>query len=92
MSGVDKSKTGYKKIEFCGQQAARDAIKYFWVDTCCIDKSNHVELSEAINSVFRWYQTATKCYVYLSDVLASKFDYPFHFSYGPPLGINVVVL
>jgi hypothetical protein len=38
------------------------------VDTCCIDKANAIELAEAINSMFRWYRDATKCYVYLSDV------------------------
>jgi hypothetical protein len=42
------------------------------VDTCCIDKSNAVELQEAINSMFRWYQNAVKCYVYLSDVSTKK--------------------
>jgi hypothetical protein len=61
-------KTGYTKIRFCGEQAARDGLQYFWVDTCCINKSNYTELSEAINSMFRWYQNAIKCYVYLSDV------------------------
>jgi hypothetical protein len=38
------------------------------VDTCCIDKKNAVELGAAINSMFRWYQNAVRCYVYLSDV------------------------
>jgi hypothetical protein len=47
-------------------------LKYFWVDTCCIDKSSSAELSEAINSMFRWYQKATRCYVYLSDVSIRK--------------------
>ncbi|SMQ53070.1 unnamed protein product [Zymoseptoria tritici ST99CH_3D7] len=61
---------GYAKIRFCGAQAARDGLEYFWVDTCCIDKTNTVELQTAINSMFRWYQNATKCYVYLSDVSA----------------------
>ncbi|ORY15390.1 NACHT domain-domain-containing protein [Clohesyomyces aquaticus] len=65
-------KAGYDKIYFCGQQAERDGLRYFWVDTCCIDKSNHVELQEAINSMFRWYQNAAKCYVYLSDVSTTK--------------------
>jgi hypothetical protein len=65
---VLKEKAGYQKIEFCGKQAASDGLQYFWVDTCCIDKSNSTELSEAINSMFRWYQNAAKCYVYLSDV------------------------
>ena len=62
------TKAGYRKIQFCAEQAARDGLQYFWVDTCCIDKSNNTELSEAINSMFRWYCNAAKCYVYLSDV------------------------
>jgi hypothetical protein len=61
-------KEGYQKIRFCAQQAERDGLKYFWVDTCCIDKTNSQELQEAINSMFDWYQKAKKCYVYLSDV------------------------
>ena len=70
--GTSKSNAGYDKIRFCGQQAERDDLRYFWVDTCCIDKSNSVELQEAINSMFSWYQNAAKCYVYLSDVSATK--------------------
>jgi hypothetical protein len=67
-SGSGRVKPGYAKIEFCGQQATKDGLRYFWVDTCCIDKSNHTELSEAIASMFRWYRNAAKCYAYLSDV------------------------
>ena len=26
----------YNKIIFCGEQAARDGLQYFWVDACCI--------------------------------------------------------
>ncbi|KAF1828131.1 HET-domain-containing protein [Decorospora gaudefroyi] len=61
-------KEGYCKIRFCAQQAKRDGLDYFWVDTCCIDKANNTELSKAINSMFRWYQNAKRCYVFLSDV------------------------
>jgi Heterokaryon incompatibility protein (HET) len=68
VDGTGKTKPGYDKIRFCGEQARSDNLQYFWVDTCCIDKSNSVELQEAINSMFRWYQNAAKCYVYLSDV------------------------
>ncbi|KAL9068418.1 MAG: hypothetical protein Q9157_006508 [Trypethelium eluteriae] len=67
-AGIGKSKAGYKKIQFCADKAASDGLQYFWVDTCCIDKTNNTELSTAINSMFRWYQQATKCYVYLTDV------------------------
>ena len=68
IDGTSKGKAGYGKIQFCGEQARRDELEYFWVDTCCIDKSSSAELSEAINSMFRWYQKAARCYVYLSDV------------------------
>jgi len=74
MNGTSKHKTGYDKIRFCGEQARHDDLQYFWVDTCCINKSNNTELSEAINSMFRWYQNAVKCYVYLSDVPRAAFD------------------
>ncbi|KAF2785655.1 beta transducin-like protein HET-D2Y, partial [Melanomma pulvis-pyrius CBS 109.77] len=72
LDGTGQSKTGYDKIRFCGQQAEHDGLQYFWVDTCCIDKSNRAELQEAINSMFRWYQDAANCYVYLSDVSTLK--------------------
>jgi Heterokaryon incompatibility protein (HET) len=53
MNDTGKDKPGYNKIRFCGAQARRDGLQYFWVDTCCIDKSSSAELSEAINSMFR---------------------------------------
>jgi hypothetical protein len=66
--GLGRDKSGYRKIQFCALQARRDGIQHFWIDTCAIDRANHVELSEAITSMFHWYQQAAKCYVYLSDV------------------------
>lgn len=63
-----KEKAGYGKLNFIAKQAAVDKLKYFWVDTCCIDKGSSAELQEAINSMFQWYQKASKCYVYLADV------------------------
>jgi hypothetical protein len=68
INGTGSNKPGFQKLTFCGNQAKADGLHYFWVDTCCIDKPNYTELSEAINSMFRWYQKATRCYVYLSDV------------------------
>jgi hypothetical protein len=65
---LGKNKTGYDKILFCARQAKLDNLDYFWVDTCCIDKSSSAELTEAINSMFKWYSKANKCYVFLSDV------------------------
>ena len=71
-NGKGKEKLGYEKIRFCGEQARRDGLYYFWVDTCCINKANYTELSHSINSMFRWYRNATRCYVYLSDVWTTK--------------------
>ncbi|KAM0307192.1 hypothetical protein ACHAO8_010528 [Botrytis cinerea] len=68
MNDTGQNKSGYRKLQFCGEQAKRDGLQYFWVDTCCIDKSSSAELQEAINSMFRWYRNAARCYVYLSDV------------------------
>ena len=73
--GKGNEKAGYAKLKFCGQQAQKDNLEYFWVDTCCINKPNLTELSEAINSMYRWYAQAKKCYVYLSDVSARKRDH-----------------
>lgn len=55
-SAASTSKKGYAKVRFCGEQAMRDGLEYFWVDSCCINKSNNAELSEAIISMFRWYK------------------------------------
>ncbi|KAH8710102.1 vegetative incompatibility protein HET-E-1 [Phaeosphaeriaceae sp. PMI808] len=76
LDGTGKGKKGYRKILFCGEQAARDGLQHFWVDTCCIDKSNNVELTEAINSMFRWYGNAARCYVYLPNVPGSDSTQP----------------
>jgi hypothetical protein len=72
VEGSSGDKLGYKKIRFCGEQAQQDGLQYFWVDTCCIDKSDQAELSSSIQSMFGWYQNATKCYVYLVDVSTRK--------------------
>ncbi|KAF2807886.1 HET-domain-containing protein [Mytilinidion resinicola] len=74
VTGLGNTKAGYKKLHFCREQASRDGLSYFWVDTCCIDKSSSSELTEAINSMFRWYRYAAKCYVYLVDVLVGGID------------------
>lgn len=39
-----------------------------------IDKSSSAELSESINSMFKWYKDAAVCYVYLDDVSTSVDD------------------
>lgn len=67
-------KSGYDKVKNCCLKAAQDGYPYTWIDSCCIDKRSSAELSEAINTMYRWYQNAQVCYVYLVDVPSSGFD------------------
>ena len=62
------SKTWRPKLEGLRLQAKRDNLAYIWIDTCCINKESSTELSEAINSMYRWYKNSSRCYAYLSDV------------------------
>lgn len=68
VNGRGRDKGGYKKLDKCCNQAFLDGFKYVWIDTCCIDKSSSAELTEAINSMYQWYEKAEVCYVYLHDV------------------------
>ena len=64
--------TGYWKIRALCSQAHADGLEYAWIDTCCIDKSSSEEPSEAINSMYRWYQKVHICYAYLADTSAAS--------------------
>lgn len=61
-------KAGFRKIKRFCDTAQRHGFEYVWVDTCCIDKRNSAELSEAINSMYRYYEQADECFIYLVDV------------------------
>jgi hypothetical protein len=65
---------GWTKISNACRQARLNRVpyQYIWIDTCCIDKTSSAELSEAINSMFQWYQGAVVCYAYLEDVKESR--------------------
>ncbi|KAL4070155.1 heterokaryon incompatibility protein-domain-containing protein [Scleroderma yunnanense] len=67
-----RDRDGYKKIVASCEQAQRDGYEWLWVDTCCIDKRSSVELSEAINSMYRWYANSKVCYAYLHDVTSTS--------------------
>ncbi|KAL6399495.1 hypothetical protein AUP68_18043 [Ilyonectria robusta] len=65
-------KRGLQKVLDTCRQAKLDNIDYVWVDTCCIDRSSSAELSEAINSMFKWYNKSAACYVYMEDVVLAQ--------------------
>lgn len=70
-----KQKAGFLKIQRAADLAKSKGYEYVWVDTCCIDKSSSAELTEAINSMYRWYKQSGVCFAFLSDVsLGPGFD------------------
>ena len=59
---------GLVKIQAFCRLADTRGFQWAWVDTCCIDKRSSAELSEAINSMYKWYKRSTLCFVHLADV------------------------
>jgi hypothetical protein len=52
-NGTSHKKPAFAKLENAMQRAKLDGYGWLWIDTCCIDKTSSVELSEAINSMYR---------------------------------------
>ncbi|KAI0145407.1 heterokaryon incompatibility protein-domain-containing protein [Xylariaceae sp. FL1272] len=63
---------GREKIQAFCNLAHEEGYEWGWVDTCCIDKTSSAELSESINSMYRWYKEAHICYALLTDVKAKS--------------------
>ncbi|PIL26152.1 hypothetical protein GSI_11907 [Ganoderma sinense ZZ0214-1] len=57
-----------EKIRRCCEVAESHGFQWIWNDTCCIDKTSSAELSEAINSMYRYYSLTKVCFAYLGDV------------------------
>jgi hypothetical protein len=74
-------KKGYNKLVQCCDQTLRMGKTYTWIDTCSINKSSSAELSEAINSMYKWYRDADICFVYLADVHVTQRDQSFEASF-----------
>jgi len=65
---------GFSKTRAACEESRRRGFNYVWVDTCCIDKTSSAELSEAINSMFKWYENSDICFAYLDDVPVGSED------------------
>jgi hypothetical protein len=75
-SAETMAKSGYEKIiKTCEVARATYNLPFAWVDTCCINKASSAELSEAINSMYRWYKDAWVCFAYLSDATDRKLSF-----------------
>ncbi|THU95437.1 HET-domain-containing protein [Dendrothele bispora CBS 962.96] len=74
MQNVDSIKTredlqtGWDKVKKACEHAQNYLFEWIWIDSCCINKESSAELSEALNSMYQYYEDAEVCYVYLSDV------------------------
>ena len=67
-TAVGKAKAGFIKIKGCVELAASRGMPFVWIDTCCIDKTSSADLTESINSMYRWYASSKVCFAYLVDV------------------------
>ncbi|KAK8024453.1 ankyrin repeat-containing protein [Apiospora rasikravindrae] len=65
-----EAKGGFPKL--AGACAVAKTLGYglIWDDTCCINKTDSVELGEAINSMYRWYAESDVCIAFLEDVVS----------------------
>ncbi|KAF9064156.1 heterokaryon incompatibility protein-domain-containing protein [Rhodocollybia butyracea] len=76
-----KGMKGWFKLVGACELARREDWEYIWIDTCCIDKSSSSELSEAINSMYRYYNKAQVCYAYLEDMRSDRLSRSFNLSF-----------
>lgn len=63
-----KKRSGYRKIINCAEEMKDLGYDFVWIDICSIDKSSSAELSESINSMYRWYRHSKTCLVFMADV------------------------
>lgn len=61
-------KCKYPKVIQACSLAKKQGYDWIWIDTCCIDNSSSTELSEAINSMYIYYEKSSICIAYLVDV------------------------
>lgn len=47
--------SGLSKIWWGCWSAEREQLKYFWIDTCCINKDDTNKLNSSIRLMFKWY-------------------------------------
>lgn len=63
-------KDGYVKLEGFAKYVRENIyhVEWLWIDTCCVNQDSSQEVTEAVNSMFRWYSNAEVCLAYLADV------------------------
>lgn len=65
---ADRNLALRKILSFCAKAVDPEyGCRYAWFDSGCIDQSNKAELDESVPAMFKWYQNATICIVYLAS-------------------------
>ncbi|KAG6326595.1 hypothetical protein ID866_12494, partial [Astraeus odoratus] len=59
---------GLRKLRMFCRTAAKNGYPWGWSDTCCINKTNSVELQQAIGTMFLWYRMSAITIVHLGDI------------------------
>jgi hypothetical protein len=63
---------GIAKLQSFCTTARVAGYRWAWIDTCCIDQTNKVEVQESASSKFMWYRHSALTIVYLPDVPSSS--------------------
>ncbi|THU95449.1 HET-domain-containing protein, partial [Dendrothele bispora CBS 962.96] len=69
---VAKRKGGWRKVRKACAHALKYDFEWIWIDSCCINKESSAELSEALNSMYQYYEDSEVCYAYLSDASSEE--------------------
>jgi len=67
-TGSKRDTAGWKKIAECRRLANEHGLKFFWITTCCIEKTSSAELSETIYLMYALCERSTICFSFLSDL------------------------
>ncbi|KAF9482083.1 hypothetical protein BDN70DRAFT_971104 [Pholiota conissans] len=64
----DAGTAGYQKLaNFCKIAWQEHGLPFSWMDTVCINKESSSELDESIRSMYKWYDRAHVCMIYLAE-------------------------
>ncbi|KAF5353800.1 hypothetical protein D9758_010582 [Tetrapyrgos nigripes] len=69
---IARRMTGFHKVEKACTYARRYKFDWIWIDSCCINKDSSAELSEALNSMYSFYDDSEVCYAYLPDARSNE--------------------
>ncbi|KAF9482059.1 hypothetical protein BDN70DRAFT_930328 [Pholiota conissans] len=64
---LNSTDEGYQKLtNFCKTVWETHGLTLGWMDTVCINKESSSELDESIRSMYKWYERAAVCIIYLA--------------------------